>query len=118
MSAAAAAARFITDKRFETLVAKTKDADIKTLKWRDLPLDKIYKIEERKEVIANAAPAMILSLVDREGIHCKIWAPNRLHDRLNTISIERSIYIKSKGVKEYKTDAEKWYYDYEIIEIE
>ena len=110
-------ARFITNKQFEALTAKDTTS---ALRWKELPLNKIYKIKERKEVRVNDAPSMILSLVDREGFNSKVWAPNRLREQLEKdyANAKLSLYIRSKGEKECKTNAERWYYDYDIIEAE
>ena len=110
-------ARFISNKQFEALAVKDTSP---ALKWKELPLNKIYRIEERKEVKVNDEPAVILSLVYKQGFNIKVWAPNRLREQLNTAyaNVELSLYIRSKGEKECKTNAERWYYDYDIIEAE
>lgn len=107
---------FITDEQFETVITK-QNTEGPALQWKELPLNVILKIVDRKYVNVNNTPAMILMLVDRNDTIYKVWTPERLCEELcrNYNNDAYSIYLKSKGAKESKNDIGRWYYAYEII---
>ena len=106
---------FITYKQFNELVSS--NAPVKT--WKELEEKKIFKVTGRKLVAINDEPSMILSLVDNKGNSCSVWVPKRLREQLQTEYADESVtlYVRSNGKKECKSDPERWYYDYEIATV-
>ncbi len=105
---------FITNEQFNEL-AISSNASIK--QWRNLPENKIFKVAGRKSLVVMGKPSTILSLVDINGNSCSVWTPNRLREQLQTDYADETIalYLRANGIKECKSDPERWYYDYDII---
>ena len=109
---------FITYKQFNAIVAIDKDFvnSTPTMQWKELPQNKIFRIAQRREVTkADETTAEILTLVTKEGDSCNAWAPKRLQEELKVRNAE-NLYVRSNGIKICKTDPEKWYYNYNLVE--
>ena len=112
---------FITNEEFTALTDAmnrlTLYAD-PAIRWRDLPLNTIYKIEHSREVLSNDVATIILTVVDREGDKKTVWATSRLSIELRKRYLNKTnVYIRSLGKKECKTMPGRLYYDYEIVQL-
>ena len=91
---------FITDERFEELVASKRDEKTaaNTIDWCELPIDVIYLVKFLVPVQTNYGTKILLVLTNQEGTEFKVWCPTNVSKELKvSIKLSNTIYIKSLG---------------------
>ena len=66
------------------------------LKWRELSIGVIYRIDRVKPITTRYGPATILELMSRDNTKIEVWAPDRLVKELRWSEMPR--YIRSLGL--------------------
>ena len=86
------------------------------LKWRQLQENKIFQVlavMEDKGMEFNPFSARFRS---RSGEILEVWIRPQIYNKLKIYDLsERKIYIKSLGLKPYKSNPEKNYFDINIM---
>ena len=113
---------FITDERFEELVAPKRDEKTaaNTIDWCELPINVIYLVKFLVPVQTNYGTKILLLLTNQQGSEIKVWSPANVSKELKvSIKLSNTIYIKSLGEKTGKTSSGKGkrYFDFEIVYI-
>ncbi len=79
-----------------------------TLKWSDLEIDKIYRIEDTKWVNTVHGESFIITLAGGE----KVWSPSALTRRLETVE-PPPFLVRPKGMTKSKKTGHE-YYDFDL----
>ena len=111
---------FITDERFEELVAPRRDEKTaaNTIDWCELPINVIYLVKFLVPVQTKYGTKILLLLTNQEGSEIKVWSPANVSKELKvSIKLSNTIYIKSLGEKTGKTASGKGkrYFDFETV---
>ena len=99
---------FLSVEQFENLKQET------IYKWRDVPTGIIFKIEDIVQIKTKKGDATVLCLSDHDGDQFKAWATSVIKEDLK--NRKGTCYIKSMGKTQSKTNPEKFYYQYELVE--
>ena len=103
---------FPTNEKFDE--NKISNNDI--LKWRDIPMNKVFRIDDVSKINTKFGEGTILTLVDRDSNMYKCFATKTISDKLNNINLQNgSCYIRSLGLKESKTNTGNKYYNFDIM---
>ena len=103
---------FPSEKKFN----ENKISGNSILKWRDIPTNKIFRVDDVSNINTKFGPATILTLVDRDLNKHRCWATKTISDRLGEINRwNESCYIKSLGLKKSSNDNGNSYYNFEIM---
>ena len=102
---------FPTNKQFDELMQN--QAYQPAIKWVDLPINKIYKIDQIKTVVTRLGEGKILELMTRDDKKITVWAPSRLVTDLGWDELPR--FIRSLGKFPHKRDNTKSYHKYELL---
>ena len=110
---------FLSDENFE-YIAAAKRVSEEAIDWKDLPVDKVFRVHAIVPIRTKWGAQAILELKNREGVEFKVWAPNNVYKDLKSgmkLQGIEDVYIKSLGQKEAKTNtgAKKRYYDFETV---
>ena len=110
---------------FPTKEAFNKQIEKKTMKaisWRDLEVDVIYKIEEKREVLnTKYGSALILHISNVNGNSIQVWATKLIAKTLMPDGKEEMklpCFIRPLGPKTCKMDKSRSYYDFQILSAE
>ena len=111
---------FITDERFEELVAPKRDEKTaaNTIDWCELPINVIYLVKFLVPVQTKYGTKILLLLTNQEGSEINVWSPANVSKELKvSIKLSNTIYIKSLGEKTGKTGSGKGkrYFDFETV---
>ena len=108
---------FPTDQEFdENKISNNGDV----LKWRDVPMNNVFKIEDSETIKTKFGKATILTLVGRYGTKYRCWSTSVISDTLKSKKKDpsfrgREIYIKSTGLKQSTTNPDNEYYDFDLM---
>ena len=83
-----------------------------SLKWRELTIGVIYRIDKMKSVTTRYGPGTILELTTREDDKVEVWAPDRLVKDLEWSGLPS--YVRPLGLEQCKNDTTKEYHKYEL----
>ncbi len=95
----------ISIEEFDQLLEEQKPD---TLKWSDLKIDKIYRIEDAKTVNTVHGDRCIVTLSGGE----KVWSPSALTRKLETM--EPPLLVRPKGMAKSKKTGNE-YYDFDLV---
>jgi len=102
---------FLTEEQFNEY--KTQHDTI--VPWRDVPTNVIYHIENVEDIPTQKGRAMVVSLVDAEGVKLKAFATSILEKALAEFNWSGRYFIKSLGLKQSATSPGKSYYHFELV---
>ena len=91
--------------------------EVKAISWRDVPIQKIFKIMNvRKVQTKSGSEAMILYLYERESEQPLIaWASSLLQSELNSLKEIKDLYVKSTGSKKSLSTGRQ-YFSYQLVQ--
>ena len=91
--------------------------EVKAISWRDVPIQKIFKIMNvRKVQTKSGSEAMILYLYERESEQPLIaWASSLLQTELNSLKEIKDLYVKSTGSKKSLSTGRQ-YFSYQLVQ--
>ena len=91
--------------------------EVKAISWRDVPIQKIFKIMNvRKVQTKSGTEAMILYLYERESEQPLIaWASSLLQSELNSLKEIKDLYVKSTGSKKSLSTGRQ-YFSYQLVQ--
>ena len=88
---------FPTNEKFDE--SKISNNDI--LKWRDIPMNTIFRIDDISKINTKFGTGTILTLKDKNLNTYKCFATKTIADNLNNVNLQDgSCYIRSLGSKE------------------
>ena len=103
------------DKEMEKIEAKV-------IPWRDMKVDEIYRIEEKREVPnGNFGRVFIMRVSKADGNSIQVWAPQLISKRLMLVGKEEMklpCFIRLRGLKVCKTDANRSYQTFQLLSAE
>ena len=102
---------FPTNEEFDQRVQS--QAYQPAIKWRDLPINKIYCINNIKTVTTRYGSGTVLELTKQDASTVEAWAPARLAKDLGWEDLPR--YVKPLGLSPCKKDNTKTYHKYELL---
>ena len=107
---------FISDAMFNAKIMKVQKD---TIKWADLPINIVYKIDKVKTVDTKFGKQKIADLSSRTGPSYHVWLTtlisNELEKRDNVDG--EHYYIKSLGLKNSKKNVERKYFDFQLLNM-
>ena len=108
---------FPTDQEFENNKI-SNNGDV--LKWRDVPMNTIFKIEDSEAIKTKFGKAIILTLIDRDDNTYRCWSTSVITDTLKSKKKDpsfkgKTLYIKSTGLKQSTTNPDNKYYDFDLM---
>ena len=83
------------------------------LKWRELTIGEIYRIDVVKTITTRFGPGTVLELTTRDDNKIEAWAPARLAKDLGWDDLPR--YIRPLGKFHCTKDSTKSYHKYELL---
>ena len=101
----------------DAIITKKENEEYTTLRWRELPIGKIFHIDQRKVLKLKDGDCMIMTLSDKKNKIYTAWAPKRLCDELVQDYSDLDVYIRSNGLQPSKLDPTRSYYSYDIVEV-
>ena len=110
-----AAAMFPTKEVFDKEMEKI---EVKAIPWRELKVDEIYRIEEKREVPnTKFGRAFILTVSDVDGNSIQVWATSLIAKKLIPDGKETKLpcFIRPRGLKVCKTDANRSYQAFQLL---
>ena len=99
---------FISEDAFQE---KVQDQNQEAIKWKDLPIGKIYKIVEVVEVEGKYGKSKIFNLKNREGETTRVWACHTLNNERDSL---QGAYVRSTGFKVSKMSKLE-YLSYDLV---
>ena len=106
---------FPTNVEFEEIYQSIEEKEMSNIqKWRNIPLNKIFKVlSVEKKGVCDFPNVITLQPEDGEVI--KAWIRPRIYERLRKYDLENdSVFLKSFGLKPCK-DPSKNYFDFNVI---
>ena len=104
--------KFPTNEKFD----ENKISNNYILKWRDIPMNTIFKIDDVSKINTKVGEGTILTLVDRDSNMYKCFATNPISYKLDKFNLQNgSCYIRSLGLIESKTNTGNKYYNFDIM---
>ena len=101
---------FPTDEEFTKC-----ERSMKIMKWRNMPLNKIYRLLSI-EIKGSSENPYMATMKSKDGTIFKVWIRARIYDELKIYDMEKEcVYIKSYGLKACKGDPSKQYFDFSVI---
>ena len=101
---------FPTDEEFTKC-----ERSMKIMKWRNMPLNKIYRLLSI-EIKGSSENPYMATMKSKDGSIFKVWIRARIYDELKIYDMEKEyVYIKSYGLKPCKGDPLKQYFDFSVI---
>ena len=109
-------AEFISEEAFQRAV----EEQVHVISWSDVPIDRIYKIEEIVPGRSNYGQQFILKLTSSDGKSYRAWSTSLLRDELMTISEHKRnhLFIKPKGLCRTKKNPDKEFHRYELVNFD
>ena len=83
------------------------------VKWRDLVVSEIYRIDQVKTITTKYGQGTVLELTKRDASKVEAWASARLTKDLGWDDLSR--YIRPLGLVACKSDNTKTYHKYELL---
>ena len=103
---------FPTNEKFDE--NKISNEDI--LKWRDIPMNTIFRIDDISKINTKFGIGTILTLKDKTLNTYKCFTTKTIADKLDEFNLQDgSCYIRSLGLKESKTNTGNSYYNFDIM---
>ena len=103
------------DKEMEKIEAKV-------IPWRDLKVDEIYRIDEKREVPnGKFGRAFILCISNADGNSIQVWATSLITKKLmpdGKEEIKLPCFIRPRGLKVYMKDANRSYQAFQVLSAE
>ena len=88
---------------------------MKIMKWRNIPLNKIYRLLSI-EIKGSSENPYMATMKSKDGTIFKVWIRARIYDELKIYDMEKEyVYIKSYGLKPCKGDPSKQYFDFSVV---
>ena len=94
---------------------KNKVLHDKIVKWREVPIVVIYRIESVKEITPKSGLAVVVSLVDEDGMSFEAFATSCLEKDLIDFGWGKEWFIKSLGQHLSSRNPDQSYYHYQIM---
>ena len=102
---------FPTNDQFNILMQS--QAYQPAIKWVDLPINEIYRIDQVKTIASRFGEGKILELMTRDDKKITVWAPSRLVRDLGWDDLPR--FIRPLGKFPCRSDTNKSFHKYELI---
>ena len=103
---------FPTEEQFN----KNKSQRETITKWRDLPKDIIFHVEDVTQIETKLGMSSVANLIDSDGNKFKTWIPDRLSVELKDYESQwRTAFVKSLGLKQKVKNPSQSYWDYDIM---
>ena len=106
---------FISDEMFNAKIMKVQQTD--TIKWAELPINVVYKIEKVKTVDTKFGERKIADLTSRTGKSYNVWLTTLVSKELESRDNGSDYYIKSLGMRNSTLNTDRKYYDFQILEM-
>ena len=102
---------FPTNEQFDKLMQS--QAYQPAIRWVDLPINNIYRIDQIKTITTRFGEGKLLELMTRDDKKITVWAPSRLIRDLGWDDLPR--FIRPLGKFPCKSDSNKSFHKYEIL---
>ena len=102
---------FPTNDHFDKLMQS--QAYQPAIRWVDLPINEIYRIDQIKTIATRLGEGKILELTTRYDKKLTVWAPARLAKYLGWDDLTR--FIRPLGKFPHKSDSNKSFHKYELL---
>ena len=103
------------DKEMEKIEAKA-------IPWRDLKVDEIYRIVEKREVPnSNFGRVFILTISNADGNSIQVWATSLIAKKLMPVGKEEMklpCFIRPRSLKLCMKDANRSYQAFQLLSAE
>ena len=110
---------FPTKEVFDTEMEKI---ETKAIPWRDLKVDEIYRIDEKREVPnTKFGRAFILTVSNADGNSIQVWATSLIAKTLMPDGKEEMklpCFIRPRGLKVCMKDANRSYQSFRFLSAE
>ena len=103
---------FPTDEEFNQRMQS--QAHKPAIKWRDLVVGTVYRIDQIKTITTKYGQGTVLELTKRDASKVEAWASARLTKDLGWGDLPR--YIRPLGLVACKSDNTKTYHKYELLD--
>ena len=103
---------FPTDEEFTRRMQS--QAHKPAIKWRDLVVGEVYRIDHVKSITTKYGQGTVLELTKRDANEVEVWAPARLTKDLGWPE-DLPRYVRPLGLVTCKTDSSKKYHKYELL---
>ena len=95
------------DKEMEKIEAKA-------IPWRDLKVDEIYRIDEKREMPnGKFGRAFILRVSNADGNSIQVWATSLIAKRMEDMKLP--CFIRPRGLKVCKTDPSRSFQAFQLL---
>ena len=120
------ASQFPTAQKFSEQLKKKNDEEekrMKTLPWRDLTVNDIYRIDSMKEIADCGQPgrnSTILQMTTGAGLTIKVWATSLITKELQGDGWREGemifpCYVQPLGMKNCKKDPQRQYHAFQLV---
>ena len=104
---------FPTNEQFDQRVQS--QAHQPALKWRELMIGEIYRIDLVKNIATKFGPGTVLELTKHDASTVQAWAPAQLAKELGWGDLPR--FVRPLGLFPCKNDSTKSYHKYNLLPI-
>ena len=106
---------FVSEDDFQKLVAE----QLNVVVWGEVPIDRIYRIEEILPRKSDFGEQLISKLTTSDGTSYHAWSTSLLRDELKALAEhqKKHLFIKPKGLCGTKKNPDKQYHHYELIKV-
>ena len=91
----------------------------KGTKWKDVHVNKWYRIEDKKDVTSKFGPTTLLTMRDRSNTRVLVWATKLITESIDSKWEEKegvTLFIRSLGKKKSASSVHSYYdFKYKII---
>ncbi len=120
------ASQFPSAEKFNKQLQKKKDgeeAKMKTVNWRELEVDAIYRIDGMEELTDSSqfgGTSMLLKMTTAAGLAINVWATSIVAKELRGdgwkgVKAVFPCYIRPLGLKTSKKDAQRRYHAFQLL---
>ena len=106
---------FVSEEDFQKRLASQANV----VAWGEVPIDRIYRIEEILPKKSDFGEQFILKLTTSDGTSYRAWSTSLLRDELKALPEhqKKHLFIKPKGLCGTKKNPDKQYHHYELIKV-
>ena len=105
---------FVSEEDFQKVIA----AQANVVAWGEVPIDRIYRIEEILPRKSDFGEQFILRLTTEDGTSCRAWVSSLLRDEIKTLPRDKKMFVRPLGQCQTKKNPDKKFHKYELITLE
>ena len=85
------------------------------IKWVDLPINKLYRIDRIKTIASRFGEGKVLELMTQDDQKITLWAPSRLVRDLGWDADDLPRFIRPLGKFPCRSDSNKMFHKYDLL---